>query len=65
VIDAPSRLQTSNAPDFEAKKNRILELYDLADGKASLPQAIPTSSCAMTSSDRSTSNPPRAPLDRA
>jgi transposase len=24
----------SNDPDFEAKKNRILELYDLADGKA-------------------------------
>src|SRR6266851_143442 len=23
----------SNAPDFELKKNRILELYDLADGK--------------------------------
>jgi hypothetical protein len=41
VIDAPSRLQTSNAPDFEAKKNRILELYDLADGKASLPQGDP------------------------
>ncbi len=26
--------KTSNDPDFEAKKNRILELYDLADGKA-------------------------------
>jgi hypothetical protein len=24
----------SNDPNFEAKKNRILELYDLADGKA-------------------------------
>ena len=24
----------SNDPDFEAKKNRILELYDIADGKA-------------------------------
>ena len=24
----------SNDPDFEAKKNRVLELYDLADGKA-------------------------------
>jgi hypothetical protein len=22
----------SNDPDFEAKKNRVLELYDLADG---------------------------------
>ncbi|HXY28580.1 MAG TPA: IS630 family transposase [Acidimicrobiales bacterium] len=25
--------KTSNDPDFEVKKNRILELYDLADGK--------------------------------
>ena len=25
--------KVSNDPDFEAKKNRILELYDLADGK--------------------------------
>ena len=24
--------KASNDPDFEAKKNRILELYDLADG---------------------------------
>jgi len=24
----------SNDPDFEAKKNRVLELYDMADGKA-------------------------------
>src|SRR5437762_11998934 len=23
----------SNDPDFEAKKNRVLELYDIADGK--------------------------------
>ena len=26
--------KTSNDPDFEAKKNRILELYEIADGKA-------------------------------
>src|SRR6266540_3709457 len=25
--------KVSNDPDFEAKKNRVLELYDLADGK--------------------------------
>src|SRR5947209_12967911 len=25
--------KTSNDPDYEAKKNRVLELYDLADGK--------------------------------
>jgi hypothetical protein len=24
----------SNDPDFETKKNRVLELYDIADGKA-------------------------------
>ena len=27
----------SNDPDYEAKKNRVLELYDIAKGKA--PQA--------------------------
>ena len=47
----------SNDPDFEAKKNRIPEHFDLADGRPSLPRAIPTSSCATTSSGRSTSNP--------
>jgi transposase len=26
--------KVSNDPDFEAKKNRVLELYDIADGKA-------------------------------
>ncbi len=26
--------KTSNDPDFEVKKNRVLELYDIADGKA-------------------------------
>jgi hypothetical protein len=26
-------LKTSNDPDFEVKKNRILELHDIADGK--------------------------------
>ena len=26
--------KASNDPDFEAKKNRVLELYDIADGKA-------------------------------
>ena len=30
----------SNDPDFEAKKNRILELYDIADGKAEPGPAI-------------------------
>ena len=56
----------SNNPGFEAKKNRILELYDLADARPSLPRAIPTSSCAVTRSDRSTSNPtPGTPLGRA
>ena len=24
----------SNDPDFEAKKNRVLELYDIADGNS-------------------------------
>ena len=32
----------SNDPDFEAKKNRVLELYDIADGKAKPKRADPT-----------------------
>lgn len=32
----------SNDPDFEAKKNRVLELYDIADGKAEPGDADPT-----------------------
>ncbi len=32
----------SNDPDFEAKKNRILELYDIADGKARPGEGDPT-----------------------
>jgi len=34
--------KVSNDPDFEAKKNRILELYDLADGKVQPAQGDPT-----------------------
>jgi len=32
----------SNDPDYEAKKNRILELYDIADGKAEPGPGDPT-----------------------
>ena len=32
----------SNDPDFEAKKNRVLELYDIADGKATPGDGDPT-----------------------
>jgi transposase len=32
----------SNDPDFEAKKNRVLELYDIADGKAKAKRGDPT-----------------------
>jgi transposase len=32
----------SSDPDFEAKKNRVLELYDIADGKARPGKADPT-----------------------
>jgi len=34
--------KTSNDPDFEAKKNRVLELYDIADGKAEPGPGDPT-----------------------
>jgi hypothetical protein len=32
----------SKDPDFEAKKNRVLELYEIADGKAKPKKADPT-----------------------
>jgi transposase len=32
-FQAIKTFKVSNDPDFEAKKNRVLELYDLADGK--------------------------------
>ena len=32
----------SNDPDYEAKKNRVLELYDIADGKAEPAEGDPT-----------------------
>jgi transposase len=34
--------KASNDPDFEAKKNRVLELYDIADGKALAGPGDPT-----------------------
>jgi transposase len=34
--------KASNDPDFEAKKNRVLELYDIADGKAQPKRGDPT-----------------------
>ena len=46
----------SNDPDFELKKDRILELYDLATERPRQGRAIPTSSSATTSSGRSTSS---------
>ncbi len=32
--------KASNDPDFEAKKNRVLELYDIADGNVVLDPGI-------------------------
>src|SRR5829696_894511 len=34
--------KASNDPDFEAKKNRVLELYDFADGKTAPQRGDPT-----------------------
>jgi transposase len=34
--------KTSTDPDFEVKKNRVLELYDIADGKAKARKGDPT-----------------------
>ena len=34
--------KTSDDPDFEAKKNRVLELYAIADGKRKPKRRDPT-----------------------
>ncbi len=41
-FQAIKTFKVSNDPDFEAKKNRVLELYDLADGKAPPGPGDPT-----------------------
>src|SRR5438105_13809843 len=41
-FQAIKTFKVSNDPDFEAKKNRVLELYDLADGKARPKRGDPT-----------------------
>ena len=46
--------KVSNDPDFEAKKNRILELYDLADGTATPGPRDPKVVICVDESDRST-----------
>jgi transposase len=41
-FQAIKTFKVSNDPDFEAKKNRVLELYDIADGKAKPQRGDPT-----------------------
>jgi transposase len=41
-FQALKTFKASNDPDFEAKKNRVLELYDIADGKAEPGSDDPT-----------------------
>ena len=41
-FQAIKTFKLSNDPDFEAKKNRVLELYDIADGKAEPGPGDPT-----------------------
>ncbi len=41
-FQAINTFKVSNDPDFETKKNRILELYDLADGKVEPGPGDPT-----------------------
>src|SRR3954469_21669994 len=41
-FQAIKTFKASNDPDFEAKKNRVLELYDIADGKALAGPGDPT-----------------------
>ena len=44
--------KTSTDPNYEAKKNRVLHLYAIADGKREPGQVIPPWCCAWTSSGR-------------
>jgi transposase len=41
-FQAIKTFKASNDPDFEAKKNRVLELYDIADGRAEPGPEDPT-----------------------
>ena len=41
-FQAIKTFKVSNDPDFEAKKNRVLELYEIADGKAEPGPGDPT-----------------------
>jgi transposase len=41
-FQAIKTFKVSNDPDFEAKKNRVLELYDIADGSAEPSEGDPT-----------------------
>src|SRR5919106_1171022 len=41
-FQAIKTFKVSNDPDFEAKKNRVLELYDIGDGKAEPKRGDPT-----------------------
>src|ERR671911_643077 len=41
-FQAIKTFKVSNDPDFEAKKNRVLELYDIADGKTKPKRGDPT-----------------------
>lgn len=41
-FQAIKTFKVSNDPDYEAKKNRVLELYDIADGKAKPQPGDPT-----------------------
>ena len=52
--------RTSNDPDFEAKKNRILELYDIADAKTVPGPDDPTVVICMDEFGPSTGTSPRS-----
>ena len=49
-LQAIKTWKQSNDPDFEMKKNRILELYDIADGKAQAGPADPDVDIVVTTS---------------
>ena len=57
-------MKLSNDPDYEAKKNRVLELYDIAEGRPNGNGGIQRWCSPWTSSARSTCCPARASSGR-
>ena len=63
-FQAIKTLKQSDDPDYEPKKNRVLELYDIAEGRQARAKATRRWCSPWTSSARSTCCPGRASSGR-